>query len=175
MGISHTQHEAAPAVAQPLSRDTQFDTCTIANAIEHFKVRLRNEGFTRPGLRCVTGVSVARIFPGTIAEGRSDRAMRTFMRNLVSKPYHVLHILAAALLASSCAQREAVHASVDKPADAPTVAVAKASTQDLSHGLVLTAEFTPYQEVDVMAKVAGFVKQINVDVGDRVNEGQLLV
>jgi 4-hydroxy-4-methyl-2-oxoglutarate aldolase len=32
----------------------QFDTCTIANAIEQFKVRLRNEGFTRPGLRCVT-------------------------------------------------------------------------------------------------------------------------
>ena len=33
----------------------QFDTCTIANAIERFGVRLRNEGFTRPGLRCVTG------------------------------------------------------------------------------------------------------------------------
>jgi 4-hydroxy-4-methyl-2-oxoglutarate aldolase len=32
----------------------QFDTCTIANAIEQFKVRLRNEGFTRPGLHCVT-------------------------------------------------------------------------------------------------------------------------
>ena len=32
----------------------QFDTCTIANAIEHFKVRLRSDGFTRPGLRCVT-------------------------------------------------------------------------------------------------------------------------
>jgi 4-hydroxy-4-methyl-2-oxoglutarate aldolase len=32
----------------------QFDTCTIANAIEKFGVRLRNEGFTRPGLRCVT-------------------------------------------------------------------------------------------------------------------------
>ena len=32
----------------------QFDTCTIANAIEEFGVRLRNEGFTRPGLRCVT-------------------------------------------------------------------------------------------------------------------------
>jgi regulator of RNase E activity RraA len=35
----------------------QFDTCTIANAIEEFGVRLRNEGFTRPGLRCVTGGS----------------------------------------------------------------------------------------------------------------------
>jgi regulator of RNase E activity RraA len=33
----------------------QFDTCTIANAIEQFQVRLRNEGYARPGLRCVTG------------------------------------------------------------------------------------------------------------------------
>jgi len=32
----------------------QFDTCTIANAIEHFRIRMRNEGFTRPGLRCFT-------------------------------------------------------------------------------------------------------------------------
>jgi RND family efflux transporter MFP subunit len=54
------------------------------------------------------------------------------------------------------------------------VAVAKVTTEDLSHGLVLTAEFKPYQEVDVMAKVAGFIKQINVDVGDRVEKGQLL-
>ena len=38
----------------------KFDTCTIANAIEQFGVRLRNEGFTRPGLQCVTrrGASV---------------------------------------------------------------------------------------------------------------------
>jgi len=34
-----------------------FDTCTIANAIERFGVRLRNEGFTRPGLHCLTGDS----------------------------------------------------------------------------------------------------------------------
>lgn len=33
----------------------QFDTCTIANAIEQFGVRLRNEGYTRPGLACLTG------------------------------------------------------------------------------------------------------------------------
>jgi 4-hydroxy-4-methyl-2-oxoglutarate aldolase len=35
----------------------EFDTCAIANAIERFHVRLRNEGFTSPGLRCVTGGS----------------------------------------------------------------------------------------------------------------------
>ena len=30
----------------------EFDTCTIANAIETFNIRLRNEGYTQPGLRC---------------------------------------------------------------------------------------------------------------------------
>ena len=33
----------------------EFDTCSIANAIECFGVRLRNEGFTRPGIDCMTG------------------------------------------------------------------------------------------------------------------------
>jgi 4-hydroxy-4-methyl-2-oxoglutarate aldolase len=64
MRTSHTHHDAVSAATtiQPLSRATfdairQFDTCTIANAIEHFKVRLRNEGYTLPGLQCVTGGS----------------------------------------------------------------------------------------------------------------------
>ena len=35
----------------------QFDTCGIANAVEQFGVRLRNEGFTRTGLHCVTNCS----------------------------------------------------------------------------------------------------------------------
>jgi multidrug efflux pump subunit AcrB len=39
---------------------------------------------------------------------------------------------------------------------------------------VLTAEFKPFQSIDVMAKVAGYVKSINVDVGSRVHAGQLL-
>ena len=58
--------------------------------------------------------------------------------------------------------------------DVPAVAVAKAATEELSHALALTAEFKPFQEIDVMAKVAGYVKEIKVDVGDRVQQGQLL-
>lgn len=54
------------------------------------------------------------------------------------------------------------------------MAVAKAVTGPLSRDLVLTGEFKPFQEVDVMAKVAGYVKKINVDVGDHVREGQLI-
>jgi len=56
----------------------------------------------------------------------------------------------------------------------PTVAVVKATRADLSSALVLTAEFEPFQEIDVMAKVSGYIKQIKVDIGDRVHEGQLL-
>uniref|UniRef100_Q01PE3 Efflux transporter, RND family, MFP subunit n=1 Tax=Solibacter usitatus (strain Ellin6076) TaxID=234267 RepID=Q01PE3_SOLUE len=96
------------------------------------------------------------------------------MRNFLLNPYSLLFIAASACLTSGCSKHEPVQASDTKPADVPTVAVAKAATEDLSHGLVLTAEFKPFQEVDVMAKVAGFIKVISVDVGDRVQKGQLL-
>ena len=96
------------------------------------------------------------------------------MRNVDFKPYAMLLVIATFYLSTSCSRHAPVEAGNPKETDVPTVAVAKVSIEDLSHGLVLTAEFRPYQEVDVMAKVAGFVKQINVDVGDRVNEGQLL-
>jgi regulator of RNase E activity RraA len=33
----------------------RFDTCTVANAIEALGLRLRNEGYTNPGLRCISG------------------------------------------------------------------------------------------------------------------------
>jgi regulator of RNase E activity RraA len=44
-----------PVPSTTLAAIAEFDTCTVANAIERFGVRLRNEGFTRPGLHCVTG------------------------------------------------------------------------------------------------------------------------
>ena len=34
--------------------------------------------------------------------------------------------------------------------------------------------FRPYQEINLYAKVSGYVKRINVDIGDRVKKGQLL-
>ncbi len=43
--------ELEPAVLDQLKR---YDTCTIANAIERFQVRLRNEGYTSHGLKCLT-------------------------------------------------------------------------------------------------------------------------
>lgn len=82
--------------------------------------------------------------------------------------------LAIAIGLSSCSKTQNAEAENIKTSDAPTVAVAKVDTENLSHGIVLTAEFKPYQEIDVMAKVSGYVKKINVDVGDHIQEGQLL-
>ncbi len=55
-----------------------------------------------------------------------------------------------------------------------TVAVVKVTREDLSHDVTMDAEFRPYQDIDLFAKVAGFVESINVDAGDQVKAGQLL-
>jgi 4-hydroxy-4-methyl-2-oxoglutarate aldolase len=52
-----TGSHVRPLPPEVLDAIRQYDTCNVANAIETFGVRLRNEGFTRPGLRCVTGGS----------------------------------------------------------------------------------------------------------------------
>jgi len=57
---------------------------------------------------------------------------------------------------------------------APVVPAAKVVRENLSNDIVLTAEFIPYQENDVMSKVAGYIKTINVDIGDRVREGDAI-
>jgi RND family efflux transporter MFP subunit len=75
---------------------------------------------------------------------------------------------------TSCGRTNAGTQTSQVAPELPTVAVAKAIRTDLSSDLVLTAEFEPFQEIDVMAKVSGYIKEINVDIGDRVKEGQLL-
>lgn len=81
-------------------------------------------------------------------------------------------ILACGALAlAGCSRQRQVEATSGQ---LPTVAVAKTVVRDLAHDVVLTAEFKPFQEIDVMAKVAGYVKEIYVDAGDRVKQGQLL-
>ena len=53
-------------------------------------------------------------------------------------------------------------------------AVVKVSRGKLGAPLTLAGAFKPFQDVDVHAKVAGYIKKIYVDVGSRVTEGQTL-
>ena len=92
------------------------------------------------------------------------------MRVLV---FGVASAIGFSLLLAGCARTEKAESPPEKPA-VPVVAVAGAARMNLSREEVLTAEFRPFQEIDVHAKVAGYVKKIYVDVGDRVKEGQTL-
>jgi multidrug efflux pump subunit AcrA (membrane-fusion protein) len=56
----------------------------------------------------------------------------------------------------------------------PTVAVVRAQPKTLSDFITLQAEFHPYQEIRLHAKVAGYVSAINVDIGDHVTQGEVV-
>jgi RND family efflux transporter MFP subunit len=84
----------------------------------------------------------------------------------------LLLFLACTVLLVSCSS-DAAKIEPDSAA-APTVAAAKVQRAALTRALAVTAEFRPYQEIEVHAKVAGYVKRIYVDVGDHVKAGQLI-
>jgi RND family efflux transporter MFP subunit len=55
-----------------------------------------------------------------------------------------------------------------------TAAVSILKRRDLGDTLTVSGAFKPFQDIDVHAKVAGYIKVIHVDVGDHVREGQTL-
>ncbi len=83
--------------------------------------------------------------------------------------------VAAAVTAISgfgCGSTPKTHASTDS--DAIRVAVVKAARQNIATTLDIASEFQPYQEVNVYAKVSGYVHKLDVDWGTHVKAGQLL-
>jgi RND family efflux transporter MFP subunit len=61
-----------------------------------------------------------------------------------------------------------------RAASIPSARVATAQRGDISHVLSLAGQFQPYQMVDVHPKVSGYMRKINVDIGDIVHQGQTL-
>src|SRR5579863_7552641 len=59
-------------------------------------------------------------------------------------------------------------------ATAPTAQVVTAQRGDIARVLTLAGQFQPYQVVDVHPKVSGYMKHINVDIGDVVHQGQTI-
>jgi RND family efflux transporter MFP subunit len=88
-----------------------------------------------------------------------------------------LFFLAASFLISSCTRKteggESDHASATPPTTT-IVPVTNVVRSNLADNLMLTGEFIPYQEIDVMAKEAGYIKAIKVDIGDHVHAGEFL-
>ncbi|MGD0267455.1 MAG: efflux RND transporter periplasmic adaptor subunit [Candidatus Sulfotelmatobacter sp.] len=80
-------------------------------------------------------------------------------------------VIAIVLLIHSFTEADANKADEQAQTIAPVVLVTRAP---LANSLTLTGEFRPFQQVDVHAKVAGYIRHIFVDVGDKVKSGQEL-
>jgi RND family efflux transporter MFP subunit len=92
---------------------------------------------------------------------------------------NVLKIFAAAVVIGLGGLWLAHRARAQAPASAgltaaPTAGVATVTREDLFKQVTMAAEFRPYEEVALHAKVSGYVSKMNVDFGDTVKAGQLL-
>jgi RND family efflux transporter MFP subunit len=101
------------------------------------------------------------------------------MRSALNLLYRRLYVLVAALswiLAGTACNRQPDQAdeALKQSADDRAVAVTKVVRGDISKSITLTAEFFPWQQVEVHAKVSGYVQRMNVDVGDRAKKGEVL-
>jgi RND family efflux transporter MFP subunit len=79
-------------------------------------------------------------------------------------------LLTATIVCVGCTTRTIAAA----PQEMPVVPASRAVRMDLKNDVTLTAELEPYYEVDVMAKEAGYIRHMLVDIGDHVKVGQLL-
>jgi len=72
---------------------------------------------------------------------------------------------------SGCSRRE-VSAKTTDPI--LTVGTTTLQTRPMAQHLTLSSELVPFQEIDVYAKEAGYVKELLVDYGTHVRKGQLM-
>jgi len=84
-------------------------------------------------------------------------------------------LLPPALLAATlagCGRAKEVRA--DDPANAPSASVVKVVKQTITDRLEIASEFQPFQEINVYAKVSGYVQKLFIDWGTHVKVGQVM-
>jgi len=78
-------------------------------------------------------------------------------------------------LSSSCTRRDVSAKTNDSPtSEAEEVGTAIVKLRPVAQRLTLSSELVPFQEIDVYAKEAGYVKELNVDFGSHVHKGQIM-
>lgn len=79
--------------------------------------------------------------------------------------------LVLAVVAGVFLHRAGAKPAAPAPRSAAVIAVTRGT---LASSLTVAGQFQPYQEVDLHAKVSGYIRRISVDIGDRVRQGQVL-
>src|SRR5246127_4745035 len=92
---------------------------------------------------------------------------------LIHKRVMVAGVVGMAAVALLFSYGHRAKASQEDPQARPA-AVALVQRRPISDLVTLSGEFRPFQQVDVHAKVAGYIRRIYVDVGDHVKAGQAL-
>jgi RND family efflux transporter MFP subunit len=98
----------------------------------------------------------------------------------ISAPAGVMGVTAAVLLCgapfaiSGCSRTNTEGGAARIAEVAPVVGVRPVTRESISIRLTLSSEFVPFQEIDVFAKESGFVKELMVDYGTRVQKDQLM-
>lgn len=87
----------------------------------------------------------------------------------------ILYLVVAVLCIVACVLFLSLRPA-KSPAAAPrsAAAVVAVTRGHLDSKLTVAGQFEAYQEVDLHAKVSGYIRSIKVDIGDRVREGEVL-
>ncbi len=83
----------------------------------------------------------------------------------------VLFLLVSTIILGACGHAGEGRSSAS---EAASVAVVKAVRKNLSNNLQIASEFQPFQEIEVYAKVSGYIQKLYIDWGSHVKQGQLL-
>ncbi|MDE1161343.1 MAG: efflux RND transporter periplasmic adaptor subunit [Acidobacteriaceae bacterium] len=101
--------------------------------------------------------------------------MPTFRLSIADRPLAAAAaftaIAIAALTLAGCHSQEG-----DQPSQetAPVAPVVTAKRTALANKLTVAGQFLPWEEVELHAKVAGYIRSITIDIGDRVKQGQVV-
>lgn len=98
---------------------------------------------------------------------------------MVKRGTHLLTWFAgilAIVLASSCTRRDVSAKANDSPISTAeeVVGTAIVKLRPVAQRLTLSSELVPFQEIEVYAKEAGYVKELSVDYGSHVRKGQIM-
>lgn len=101
------------------------------------------------------------------------------MRERGGHPVRRIHgnlsfIIFAIFCTASIGCGEGRKAAADDASNAPAAAVVKVARGNIADNLEIASEFQPFQEVDVYAKVSGYIQKLYVDYGTHVKQGQLM-